>query len=672
MSKSIYLVWLRFEITGTKEGLEYIQYLAPGYSLNEESEQTCRKTYAESLSSSSSSQEREDNPQIKEDLIKECQGNRKFADLTIETYYYENMEENKEEKTYLHANRGREGSDSPDVQKQMDRKSSSREPELTRSREGSESSTASVSGANKMGPKEAYFRPIRSYMDEGPGPAPSPPRLYGEDGPGPAPSPTGGSNSRPGSGRRSHSPSARYPATIHFYSGNPAVECIQGVLHLYKDNKPTPVKGDHLRSELICMLSVPGGYTVHDLLKFTAPVSEGIEYFRIIRDPSPNQFMVLVKFRSQDQADEFFTTYNNSPYNSIEPDICHLIYVARVETVKESEGACLPTPGVTELPCCPVCLERMDESVDGVLTILCNHAFHTKCLEQWGDTSCPVCRYSQTPEESANHRCMKCSSQESLWICLICGHIGCGRYVGLHAYKHFQETQHTYSMQLGHNQVWDYAGDNYVHRLVQSKGDGKLVQVGEGGSSQVQGEKLDSLSLEYTYLLTSQLESQRFYFEEKMNFVEQEALDRIQLLEKRHQENYSEYQLVQQMLADTRKEKQGLEKKSSNLHSRLTKTLKELQEECEMNKCLQENQVVWQKRVETLEGQVRNLSIDKEKEIQELREQLRDVMFYLEAQQQLASTTAVSQEEIQEGQVVVGATGSAPSPSHKRGRKKDR
>ena len=43
--------------------------------------------------------------------------------------------------------------------------------------------------------------------------------------------------------------------------------------------------------------------------------------------------------------------------------------------------------------------------------------------------------------------------------------------------------------------MWDYAGDNYVHRLVQSKGDGKLVQVDEGGRL-IQEEKVDSLALE--------------------------------------------------------------------------------------------------------------------------------------------------------------------------------
>ena len=68
-------------------------------------------------------------------------------------------------------------------------------------------------------------------------------------------------------------------------------------------------------------------------------------------------------------------------------------------------------------------------------------------------------------------------------------------------FRHFQETQHCYSMKLGNNCVWDYAGDNYVHRRIQNKGDGKLVQVDEGGNW-VQDEKLDSLTLEVNALTT--------------------------------------------------------------------------------------------------------------------------------------------------------------------------
>ena len=59
-------------------------------------------------------------------------------------------------------------------------------------------------------------------------------------------------------------------------------------------------------------------------------------------------------------------------------------------------------------------------------------------------------------------------------------------------------------------------------------------------------------------------------------------------------------------------------------------------------------------------------------EINELREQLRDVMFYLEAQQKLSNTTEVSQEEIHDGKVILGASGNTPSPTTRRGRKKDR
>jgi BRCA1-associated protein len=38
-----------------------------------------------------------------------------------------------------------------------------------------------------------------------------------------------------------------------------------------------------------------------------------------------------------------------------------------------------------ELPTCPVCLERMDANITGLLTILCQHTFHCYCLSKWGD-----------------------------------------------------------------------------------------------------------------------------------------------------------------------------------------------------------------------------------------------------------------------------------------------
>ena len=53
----------------------------------------------------------------------------------------------------------------------------------------------------------------------------------------------------------------------------------------------------------------------------------------------------------------------------------------------------------------------------------------------------------------------------------------CFRYREGHAIGHWKETEHCYSLELETQRVWDYAGDNYVHRLIQSKTDGKLVEL---------------------------------------------------------------------------------------------------------------------------------------------------------------------------------------------------
>lgn len=190
-----------------------------------------------------------------------------------------------------------------------------------------------------------------------------------------------------------------------------------------------------------------------------------------------------------------------------------------------------PTPALVELPTCPVCLERMDETT-GLLTIICQHVFHCTCLQKWKGSGCPVCRYTQDEfrrssqgqplgEEPAE--CSVCHSEMNLWVCLICGSVGCGRYDGAHAFAHYKETSHSFAMDLVTQRVWDYVGDAYVHRIIQSKTDGKLVELPAADNSAldppdwtdaVPREKLENMSVEYTHLLTSQLESQRAYFEE--------------------------------------------------------------------------------------------------------------------------------------------------------------
>lgn len=61
----------------------------------------------------------------------------------------------------------------------------------------------------------------------------------------------------------------------------------------------------------------------------------------------------IFSFRTNDAAVEFYSNFNNLPFNNMEPDsICRIVWVSNVEYVTNST----PPPGHTELPICPVCL----------------------------------------------------------------------------------------------------------------------------------------------------------------------------------------------------------------------------------------------------------------------------------------------------------------------------
>jgi len=487
---------------------------------------------------------------------------------------------------------------------------------------------------------------------------------------------------------------------INFVSGNPFVEVTKGILHLYKENETTSLEEGILRSQMLCMIGVPAKHKTLDLLQFTASCHSELEMMRVIHDGSPNQYMVLLRFRCQESADEFYQAFNGTPYNFLEPEKCSLVYISKVETCKESEY--YPYTNHTELPVCSICLERMDESVSTVLTILCNHSFHGSCLAQWEDTTCPVCRYVQSPDVVAEQRCSECSSADDLWICLICGYVGCGRYVGGHSHAHFLATEHSYTMELVQNQnvqrVWDYVGDNFVHRLMQTENfaDGKLVESNgpqeechtcnckgatfggnatenEKSNSGVDGvrvnvdEKIDSIQLEYTYLLTSQLESQRRYFEEKIARLEGDTHREIDEVMNRARSSVEESTQLKNQVSALLKEKTKSEKKLSELQSKLNKTSRQLEEEKHMNKSLCQNQNDWQTKVAKSQKEMEAKEAKKDKEIKELQEQVRDLMFYMEAQQKIAGSPLC--QEIQDGDLVIaesseatGSNGSRTTP----------
>lgn len=387
--------------------------------------------------------------------------------------------------------------------------------------------------------------------------------------------------------------------------------------------------------------------TARDIIQFLSPSLEDIEKTRVVREVNHDStYMVLLTFRSLESAKEFYHNHDGVQFNSLEEHTCKLLYITRIETFSEDPAK------IEETSNCAVCIDRMCADVESIITILCNHSFHTPCLSKWSDTSCPVCRYCQTPESQIESKCLDCSYEgESLWMCIICGYVACGRYINGHAYDHFTQTQHTYAMQLTDNQVWDYAGDNYVHRLLANKTDGKPVEV-EGAEAYRQAEeKIEAVQLEYTYLLAQQLESQRKYYEKLLKDCDKQCQKKVSEINCKHKKTAEDLLELQIKFKQLEKDKGALDRKLIATRTKLTKTQTLLNEEKQMNKCLTMNQEQFQKK---LEEQERELN-EKASKIIELEEQQRDLMFYVEARDKIDNSVCenvVSRSEMDDSQIV--------------------
>ena len=283
------------------------------------------------------------------------------------------------------------------------------------------------------------------------------------------------------------------------------------------------------------------------------------------------------------------------------------------------------------------------------------------------------------PSAPALSSCADCNSTTSLWICLICGNIGCGRYGRAHAHAHYERTTHLYALELETQRVWDYAGDGYVHRLIQNRADGKLVELpsasmrsiddsGAGGpsaSDSLTAEKIEAIGIEYSYLLTSQLDSQRAFYEEQTVALQAELAGLKDVVAQLGREAESSRAAATAEETRRRREederyaamlhdKQRVEKKSERVAELARSLEKELREERAVSNGLLKNLEAAQKRAEEGETARAALSL----RVEELEEQVRDVMFSLEAR------TKIEAGEGEMGEVAGGDIEvSTPGPS---------
>ncbi|KAG6850780.1 hypothetical protein H0H93_008818 [Arthromyces matolae] len=442
----------------------------------------------------------------------------------------------------------------------------------------------------------------------------------------------------------------------------------EGTVHLFREsaNKHTsqeledrPLPSPNIEESdevMLGVLAVPSYMTPSDFLTFVAPAMEGMAHLRLIRDSVPNRSIAVMKFNNPAAASEFAEVYNGKPFNSVDPEICNVVHIMSVVIDAEDYVSQAiskigsPQSSMYEIPTCP-------------------------CLSKWGDSRCPVCRYSQIlqsshPTSSATRStlpipfanpstpslssCSACSSTSNLWICLICGNIGCGRYARAHAQAHYQNTTHLYALELETQRVWDYAGDGYVHRLIQNKADGKLVELPSAASSTavsprdgtlgptqadaLTSEKIEAIGIEYSYLLTSQLESQRSYYEDQAKELQMQVKELKTLVERMAQQMKEDEKRREEQehlrLADVLKEKTRAEGRTEKVTELARKLEKELKEERAVSEGLMKNINHMKERMESTE----KAKDDGLFKIHELEDQLRDVMFFIEAKAKIENS----------------------------------
>ncbi|KAI8910360.1 hypothetical protein EDD86DRAFT_205195, partial [Gorgonomyces haynaldii] len=419
------------------------------------------------------------------------------------------------------------------------------------------------------------------------------------------------------------------PITMTHFNAHfePTTSETTGVVHLYRHSKEdvdfdiSQLKTEDIQTPnlsklgtVVCVLGVPHWTTPQDFLKLMGPHRLEQTHMALVHDQVANRYMILIKFKNEDVAWQFYKDFNGRPFNSFESELCHVVYLSAIyvhdsKSSLDLDQPVIPLPSnpvdsptnglekpktMLELPTCPVCLERLDANVTGLLTTICNHTFHCNCIIKWGDQSCPICRYSIMKTEEPKDQttaCVDCGSSENLWICLICANVGCGRYVQKHAEEHYLKTNHIYALEIETQRVWDYAGDGYVHRIIQNKSDGKLVQLPAPATipqsnrrlgldtlmdpslvtveDTLVAEKMENLGSEYATLLHAQLSTQRHWYEHQIAKMEVQSIDEISRLTTENETMKQKHRDLETKHTDLIQESQRLQLMVSKLGKKL-------------------------------------------------------------------------------------------------------
>jgi BRCA1-associated protein len=179
--------------------------------------------------------------------------------------------------------------------------------------------------------------------------------------------------------------------------------------------------------------------------------------------------------------------------------------------------------------------------------------------------------------------------------------------------------------------------------------------LGPSQADALSAEKMEAIGIEYSYLLTSQLDSQRSFYEEQttdltskineLTTLVQNFSNKFEQEQTRHREEESKRQKEhEQEMSKILKEKS----KATELARKLEK---ELREEQAVSKGLMTNLAVMRQKAEFFDKEREDFS----SRVRELEDQVRDVMFFLEAKTKIEQGGGIESE-------AAGGSVSVPDP----------
>ncbi|CAE7653052.1 BRAP [Symbiodinium microadriaticum] len=259
-----------------------------------------------------------------------------------------------------------------------------------------------------------------------------------------------------------------------------------------------------------------------------------------------------------------------------------------------------------ELPSCPVCIERIDVSGTGMVTH--SHGWISDDAQNGRPPTCRACAVIATrpatdrpPKRGLSCTC--CPKEEDLWVCLICGHLGCGRYQDAHAKDHATDRRHRFCFQLATGRIWDYECDVFVHRRLvqQAAASGGRYELalpapaisGEAASSgskdAASTDEQHLLSMELDAILASQLDYQRSLYEAQLTELHQQHGEIVEGLKEAREAEELRAQNWQAEIEAAEKHKKVLEKQLVTAQRNLTEAQEQLGFVKELNQSLLAN-----------------------------------------------------------------------------------